>query len=281
MSQQTTHKKFAITAAIIGIIAAGVTGGYFVSAQTTLTQIPITQEEQEKYDAMGVAQKYVVTSPTFAFDGLQETLDVEDVSILESYPVQYRIKIAFDSAHGGFGNREGQMLPQVITSHKVDILVSEGEVISAVTDETWDELNHQYVLKKPQPKLPSNDEPVTPFDGTVTDYTSLIDAIQSRGVLVQYVDEIAAESSSFSVPIKVISVGGADVQVYEFQSESDTQESSLMISEDGTEIGTSIIRWMDAPHFYTKGNIIVLYVGQNPEIMNLLESFLGKQFAGM
>ena len=281
MSQQQKHKKFAITAAIIGIIAAGVTGIYFVSAQTQLTEIPITQEEQERYEAMEVARKYIVTSPTFAFDGIPETLDVEDVSVMESYPVQYRIKIAFDSSHGGFGNREGQMLTQVITPHKVDILVLEGDVISAVTDETWDELNHQYVLKKPQPKLPSSDEPVTPFDGTVTDYASLLDAIQSRGVLVQYVDEIAAESSSFSVPIKVISVGGAEIQVYEFQSESDAQESSLTISEDGTEIGTSIIRWMDAPHFYTQGNIIVLYVGQNPEITNLLESFLGKQFAGM
>jgi len=281
MLQHLKRKKFAITVAIIGVIAAGVTGTYFVSAQTTLTKIPVTLEEQERYDAIEVAKKYIVTSPTFASDGLLETLDVENVSIMESYPVQYRIKVAFDSSHGGFGNREGQILTQVITPHKVDIIVSEGEVLSAVTDEVWDELNHQYVLKKPQQKLPSSDELITPFDGTVTDYASLIDAIKSRGVLVQYIDEIAAEGSSFSVPIKVISVGGADIQVYQFQSESDAQASSLMISEDGTEIGTSIIRWMDTPHFYTKGKIIVLYVGQNPEITNLLESFLGTQFAGM
>jgi len=281
MSQQLKHKKFAITAAIIGVIAAGVAGTYFVSAQTQPTQIPITQEEKEKLNAMETAKKFVETSPTFAFDGLQETLDIESVSVMESYPVQYRIIVAFDSSHGGFGNREDQMLTQVITPHKVDILVSDGAILSAVTDEVWDEMNHQYVLKDPQQKLPSSDEPITPFDGVVTDYTTLIDAIQSRGVLVQYVDEIAAEGSSFSVPIKVISVGGADVQVYEFQNESDAQDSSQMISEDGTEIGTSIIRWMDTPHFYTKGKIIVLYVGQNPEIMNLLESFLGKQFAGM
>jgi hypothetical protein len=281
MSQHLKHKKLAITAAIIGVIATGVTSTYFVSAQTTLTQIPITQEEQEKFDAMEVAKKYIVTSPTFAFDGLLETLDVEEITILKSNPVQYRIKIAFDSAHGGFGNREGQMLTQVITPHKVDIIVSEEAVISAVTDEVWDELNHQYVLKKPQQKLPSSDKPTTPFDASVTDYTSLVEAIKSRGVMVEFVDEISAESSSFSVPIKVISVGGSDIQVYQFQSESDAEESSLEISEDGTEIGTSIIRWIDTPHFYTKGNIIVLYVGQNPEIMNLLESFLGPQFAGM
>ena len=278
---QPKNKKFAITAAIIGIIAVGVIGAYFVSVQTTITMIPITQEDQEKNDALGVAQRFIVTSPTFAFDGDANTLDTVYVGSAESFPPQYMIKITFDSAHGGFGNREGQMLTQVITHHKMDIIVSEGIVISAVTDDVWDELNHQYVLKNPQTKLPSSDEPIIPFNGMATDYSSLINAIQSRGVLVDLIDEIASEISSFSVPIKVISIGGADVQVFEFANESDANTASLTISKDGTEIGTSIIRWIDTPHFYTNGKLIVLYVGHNPEIMNLLESFLGKQFAGM
>lgn len=273
--------KFAIIAAIIGIIAIGVISAYFVPAKATLTSIPITPEEKEKNDALGVAQRYIVTSPTFAFDGDINTLDTEYVGSLESFPVQYVIKMAFDSAHGGFGNREGQMLTQVITHHKMDIVVSEGKVISAITDETWDEMNHQYVLKKPQPKLPSSDEPIIPFEGMTTDYSSLVNAIKSRGVLVEHIDEIASESSSFSVPIHVISVGGVDVQIYEFVSESDAKAASLTVSEDGTEIGLSIIRWMDEPHFYTNGKLIVQYIGHNPEIMNMLESFLGKQFAGM
>ncbi len=278
---QPKNKKIVITAAIIGIIAVGVIGAYFVSAQTTITMIPITQEDQEKNDALGVAQRFIVTSPTFAFDGDANTLDTVYVGSAESFPPQHMIKMTFDSAHGGFGNREGQMLTQVITHHKIDIIVSEETVISAVTDDVWDELNHQYVLKNPQTKLPSSDEPIIPFDGMATDYSSLIDAIQSRGVLVDLIDEIASEISSFSVPIKVISVGGADVQVFEFQSESDAKTASLTVSKDGTEIGTSIIRWIDTPHFYTNGKLIVLYVGHNPEVVNLLESFLGKQFAGM
>jgi hypothetical protein len=271
--------KLVAIAAIIGIIAIGVTVAYFVPAKTTLTSIPITPEEKEKNDALGVAQRYIVTSPTFAFDGDINTLDTEYVGSLESFPVQYMIKMAFDSAHGGFGNREGQMLTQAITHHKMDIVVSEGKVISAVTDETWDELNLQYVQSLS--KLPSSDEPIVPFEGMATDYSSLVNAIQSRGVLVEHIDEIASENSSFSVPIHVISVGGADVQIYEFASESDAKTASLTVSEDGTEIGLSIIRWMDEPHFYTNGKLIVQYIGHNPEIMNLLESFLGKQFAGM
>jgi hypothetical protein len=189
------------------------------------------------------------------------------------------IKMAFDSAHGGYGNREGQMLTQVITPHKMGIVVSEGKVISAVTDETWDELNLQYVQSLS--KLPSSDEPIVPFEGMATDYSSLVNAIQSRGVLVEHIDEIASESSSFSVPIHVISVGGVDVQIYEFASESDAKAASLTVSEDGTEIGLSMIRWMDEPHFYTNGKIIVQYIGHNPEILSLLDSLLGNQFAGM
>lgn len=277
---QTLQKtqKIVISAIVVGIIVAVASGAYFVPAQSTLTMIPITPEEQAKNDALGVAQRYIVTSPTFAFDGLHDTLDTEETSVMESDPVQYKIRIAFDSTSSGFGDRTGQMLAQVITHHKMDIIVSEGNVISAVTDGAWDELNHQYVLK---PKLPSHDKPVLPFDGAVTDYASLVEAIESRGILVQHKEDISAESSAFSVPIRVISVGGADVQVFEFKDESEAGASSLTVSGDGTEIGTSIIRWMDTPHFYKKGNLIVLYVGQNPETTNLLESLLGNQFAGM
>ncbi|WKT58169.1 hypothetical protein QVH35_01265 [Candidatus Nitrosotenuis chungbukensis] len=280
MSQHLKHKKFAITAAIIGVIAAGATGAYFIPAQTAPTTIPPTVQDIEEGKAVDIAQRFVRgESPTFTFDGIADTVDLVGVTAMPN-PQEYEIVIQFTSAHGGFGNREGQMLTQALTPHEMRILISEGSVISAVIDETWDELNNQYVLK-PQPKLPSHDSPVTPFEGEVTDYASLVEAIRSRGILVEHVEEIAAESSSFSVPTQVISVGGADVQVFEFQSESDAQASGLTVSDDGTEIGTSIIHWIDTPHFYTKGKLIVLYVGQNPEMTNLLESLLGTQFAGM
>ncbi|HSD04382.1 MAG TPA: hypothetical protein VLB45_01340, partial [Nitrosopumilaceae archaeon] len=101
-----------------------------------------------------------------------------------------------------------------------------------------------------------------------------------RGILVTPIDEIPAEASSFSVPTKVISVGGADVQVFEFASEQDAVAATQTVSEDGTEIGTSIIRWIGPPHFYTQGKLIVLYVGDNSEVTSLLEDFIGPQFAG-
>ncbi len=96
-----------------------------------------------------IALDFVRESSTFAFDGMEDSLSVGDISVLESFPEQFQLKVSFTSTHGGFGNRDGQIVTQVLTPHVIDILISEGRVISAVTDGQWDEINHQYVLKEP------------------------------------------------------------------------------------------------------------------------------------
>lgn len=279
MSEQTKSKKFGISVVIIAIIIVVITSAYLIPTQTIVTIIPETEEDKKRNEALGVAQRYVVTTPTFAFDGDINTLETKNVDILETSPTSYLIQFSFDSANSGYGNREGQNLSQIITTHKIEIVVSEGIVVSAVTDGQWDELNHQYVLKNPKPKLQSNNDPISTFEGKVKDYSSLIAAIKSRGILVNEIEIL--DDSFFSVPIKVISVGGIDLQVYEFNTKSDMETAMRIVSSDGTEIGLSIIRWMDVPHFYSQDQIIVQYIGQNPEILNLLDSLLGKQFAGM
>ncbi len=278
MSQQQKNKKTALIAVSIGAIAAIIVGLYFVPLQNIVAIEPTTISlDVETSNAIEIARAYVKSSPTFAFDGIQDSLDMISVNGLESSPVQHIIEFSFDSTQSGYGNREGQMLAQVITPHTISIVVSGGKVIAAVTDGIWDELNHQYVLKNP--KLPSSDKPIEQFDGKVSDYQSLIAAIQSRGLLVEQKETI--DDSAFAVPTKVISVAGMDIQVYEFESESDTDAAKQIISPDGTEIGLSVIRWIDNPHFYSQGKLIVQYIGQNPEILNLLDSLLGNQFAGM
>lgn len=96
-----------------------------------------------------MAKDFIITTPTFAFDGIQETLNVIDIRIMESYPEQYVVTLEFTSTHGGYGNRTDQIVTQALTPHTMEILIVEGEVLSAVTDGTWDELNNQYVLKAP------------------------------------------------------------------------------------------------------------------------------------
>jgi hypothetical protein len=41
-----------------------------------------------------------------------------------------------------------------------------------------------------------------------------------------------------------------------------------------------MMTWIATPHFYSGGQLIVLYVGDQSSTMNLLEEVLGSQFAG-
>ena len=271
---QLSKQKIAV---IVGIVAAIAIGAYFIPLQKSVAIEPIVEDKTsekigadvfdvQRDKAISIAKEFAINSPTFAFDGMQDTLMADFISVMESYPEQYRINVSFTSAHAGFGDRTDQVVAQVITPHIMDIIVSDGKVISAVTDGLWDELNHQYVLKQTTPVK-------------ATSYDSLIDELINKGIIVEVVEVIP--DSSFAVPTNVISVNGEDVQVFEFSSENEAQVASEIVSKDGTEIGTSIIRWIAPPHFYTNGNIIVLYVGDNLEMTVLLSELLGPQFAGM
>lgn len=280
MSLKPKKKKLVIpviVAATIGFMIVALMTLFLTPTQTTLTNIPETTQEIKRNEALGLAQRFIVTTPTFQFDGDINTLDTISIDLLESSPTSYLIKFEFDSANNGFGNREGQNIEEEITHHQMEIVVSEGSIISAITDQTWDELNHQYVLT--QQKLQSSNEPVIAFDGKVTNISSLVLALKSRGVSINLIEKL--DDSAFSVPTSVYSVGGEEIQVYEFTSEYETAKARKIISPDGTEIGSSVIRWADTPHFYSQGTIIVQYVGNNSEILNLLDSYLGNQFAGM
>ncbi len=90
-----------------------------------------------------VAKDFIINAPTFKFDGMPETLNITSAMVLESYPPQYVFTMIFDSRHGGYGDRAGQALLQVITKHTAVIKVVEGKVVSAVLDNQWDELNQR------------------------------------------------------------------------------------------------------------------------------------------
>jgi len=96
-------------------------------------------------EAERIAVEFLRGSPTFAFDGIEESIEVLDIVAMESYPVQYAVTIAFECRQAGYGDRTDQMLAQVITPHEIRVVVSAGEVRGAVIDGEWDELNQRDV----------------------------------------------------------------------------------------------------------------------------------------
>ncbi len=84
-----------------------------------------------------IAEEFVRNSPTFAFDGIAETLKLKEV-LYPDIEHAWGFVFEFESRHAGYGDRTGQVLAQVITPHQAVIHVERGEVVSAIMDEKWD-----------------------------------------------------------------------------------------------------------------------------------------------
>jgi hypothetical protein len=69
------------------------------------------------------------------------------------------------------------------------------------------------------------------------------------------------------------------VQVFEYVSEEEVLKEAMQVSADGSSVGTTMITWIDTPHFYQSGKIIFLYVGNTPQVIEILTEVLGPQYA--
>jgi hypothetical protein len=92
--------------------------------------------------ASAVALTYLKGMPTYAFDGLRDSVEVVQVEPLRMLNT-WEVTVAFTSSHSGYGDRAGMILLQVLTPHVTRIVVSEGKVTRAVTDEAYDELSQR------------------------------------------------------------------------------------------------------------------------------------------
>ena len=109
----------------------------------TVTELsPVTEMSQEGSQA--IAEEFVRNSPTFTFDGLEETLKLTG-TLTARCPFCWLFTFEFDSRQAGYGDRTGQVLAQVITHHQAVIAVEQMEINSAVMDDSWDMLTQQEV----------------------------------------------------------------------------------------------------------------------------------------
>jgi hypothetical protein len=84
----------------------------------------------------------------------------------------------------------------------------------------------------------------------------------------------------FNVPGHVILVNGQSVEVFEYRDEAAAQHAAQTVSRNGEQVGNAIVDWVAMPHFYQKGRLIVLYVGDDATVKRALDTVLGPQFAG-
>ena len=126
-------------------------------------------------------------------------------------------------------------------------------------------------------------EPVVPAQ--VTNMSTLIATMVAENVPLQMdnggVVVGILPQPFFSVDAQVLNAYGEDIQVFEYDS---TDDALTDIDESGLtpegQFQTIMVTWTGTPHFYQTGSLIVLYVGDNSDIVTLLEDLLGPQIAG-
>jgi hypothetical protein len=111
-----------------------------------------------------------------------------------------------------------------------------------------------------------------------SDYDSFLANLKSTRISVETGERV---SQPFFTPQgQIIKLNGEDVQVFEYVSKEEAFQEVMQVSADGSSVGTTMITWIDSPHFYQSGKIIVLYIGNTPEMVEILIEVLGPQFAG-
>jgi hypothetical protein len=88
-------------------------------------------------EARELAGNFVKNSPTFKFDGIEDTFQLVE-TLYPDIENAWQFIFQFESRQAGYGNRVGQTLLQVITPHEVVVTIEHGEVISALMDSKWD-----------------------------------------------------------------------------------------------------------------------------------------------
>ena len=115
----------------------------------TVSDVKNTEEK-----AREMAVDFVRNSPTFTFDGMEESFEYRE-TLYSNVAGAWQFVFHFESRHAGYGDRNGQMLAQVITPHKATVTVEQCKIKTAIMDGIWDMINQRMLLNdieiKPAP----------------------------------------------------------------------------------------------------------------------------------
>lgn len=140
------NKNIIILITIISLILIGLIFFLFKTEEESISQIEEEQEEvleSDKYKSL--AQDWILNnSTTYLFDGF----DLEFLSEEQIDENEYKLIFLFNSNSAGYGDRSDQMSAQVITPHKIEIIVKNNTIIEAITDKIFDEMTGEILEEK-------------------------------------------------------------------------------------------------------------------------------------
>ncbi|MSP12939.1 MAG: hypothetical protein EXR62_08275 [Chloroflexi bacterium] len=109
-------------------------------------------------------------------------------------------------------------------------------------------------------------------------YTALEAQWQRKGVQVEPAAEVV--QPFFTVKGRVVRLDGKEVQLFVFPSNAEASKDATKIFTQGAQTVHDLKLQYGIPHFYRKGRVIVLYIGEDERTMQILDGALGRQFLG-
>ena len=123
-----------------------------------------------------------------------------------------------------------------------------------------------------------SDAPLVSHGGPARNHVSLVDALRAQGLRVEPAGSVS--QPFFPVSGQILKVNDQDIQVFEFEDPAAAQSQATKISPDGMSVGDTVLQWINPPHFFLSGKILVLYLGKDAELLKILETALGEPIAG-
>jgi hypothetical protein len=108
--------------------------------------------EQERNEE--IAAQYIRSRGTYEFDG--SNLRLTDTQKRATNPPLLVYTFMYESRFGGYGDRDGQVVTEAVTPHTVRVVIMNGDVVSAITDNTWNEMTQHTVSTSGTNRLPGD-----------------------------------------------------------------------------------------------------------------------------
>lgn len=119
--------------------------------------------------------------------------------------------------------------------------------------------------------------------GAINSADELSDLFQNTDVTSSRGEEITP--AFIGLDGELMTLFGERIEVYVFDSLEDAEAFASGISANGTSIvgpdgSISSVLWIAPPHWYIRGDTILLYVGENLDVIDLLDSIAARRGGG-
>lgn len=91
------------------------------------------------------------------------------------------------------------------------------------------------------------------------------------------VEIISKDKDFFDSPKFEVKFGEENASAYDYEDMSTLEKDLSAITENGLAVSGTKLNWSKTPHYYKKGELLIIYDGDNTETINTLDEVLGSE----